>query len=50
MNPAAPPAEGVPAADLVVAGAAGRMGSRIVALAQETTNLRVVAALDSSHA
>ena len=47
MNPAASPAEGVPAADLVVAGAAGRMGSRIVALARETADLRVVAALEA---
>ena len=32
--------------DLVVAGAAGRMGSRIIALARETPDLRVVAALE----
>jgi 4-hydroxy-tetrahydrodipicolinate reductase len=32
--------------DLVVAGAAGRMGSRIIALARETGDLRVVAALE----
>jgi 4-hydroxy-tetrahydrodipicolinate reductase len=35
------------AADLVVAGAAGRMGTRIVALARETADLRVVAALEA---
>jgi 4-hydroxy-tetrahydrodipicolinate reductase len=34
-------------ADLVVAGAAGRMGSRIVALARETPEVRVVAALEA---
>jgi 4-hydroxy-tetrahydrodipicolinate reductase len=32
--------------ELVVAGAAGRMGSRIVALARESADLRVVAALE----
>ena len=47
MNPAAPPAGGVPTADLVIAGAAGRMGSRIVALARETPGVRVVAALEA---
>jgi len=44
---AAPPAGGVPTADLVIAGAAGRMGSRIVALARETPEVRVVAALEA---
>jgi 4-hydroxy-tetrahydrodipicolinate reductase len=39
--------EGAPTADLVVAGAAGRMGSRIIALARETPGLRVVAALEA---
>jgi 4-hydroxy-tetrahydrodipicolinate reductase len=34
-------------ADLVVAGAAGRMGSRIVALARETSEVRVVAAVEA---
>jgi 4-hydroxy-tetrahydrodipicolinate reductase len=34
-------------ADLVVAGAAGRMGSRIVALARETPDVRVVAAVEA---
>jgi len=47
VNPAAPPAGGVPTADLVIAGAAGRMGSRIVALARETPGVRVVAALEA---
>ena len=47
MNPAAPPAGGAPTADLVIAGAAGRMGSRIVALARETPDVRVVAALEA---
>jgi len=47
VNPAAPPAGGVPTADLVIAGAAGRMGSRIVALARETPDVRVVAALEA---
>ena len=47
MNPAAPPAGGTPTADLVIAGAAGRMGSRIVALARETPDVRVVAALEA---
>lgn len=42
-----PPAAGVPTADLVIAGAAGRMGSRIVALARETPEVRVVAALEA---
>lgn len=32
--------------DLVVAGAAGRMGGRIIALARESADLRVVAALE----
>jgi 4-hydroxy-tetrahydrodipicolinate reductase len=36
------------AADLVVAGAAGRMGTRIVALARETPDVRVVAALEAA--
>jgi 4-hydroxy-tetrahydrodipicolinate reductase len=35
-------------ADLVVAGAAGRMGSRIVALARETAGVRLVAALEAA--
>jgi 4-hydroxy-tetrahydrodipicolinate reductase len=47
VNPAAPPAGGAPTADLVIAGAAGRMGSRIVALARETPGVRVVAALEA---
>jgi len=47
VNPAAPPAGGAPTADLVIAGAAGRMGSRIVALARETPDVRVVAALEA---
>ena len=49
MSPAAPPAGGAPAptADLVVAGAAGRMGSRIVALARETPEVRVAGALEA---
>lgn len=48
MNAAGiPPAGGVSTADLVVAGAAGRMGSRIVALARETPEVRVVAALEA---
>jgi 4-hydroxy-tetrahydrodipicolinate reductase len=47
VNPAAPPAGGTPTADLVIAGAAGRMGSRIVALARETPDVRVVAALEA---
>jgi 4-hydroxy-tetrahydrodipicolinate reductase len=34
--------------DLVVAGAAGRMGGRIIALARESADLRVVAALERS--
>ena len=34
--------------DLIVAGAAGRMGTRIVALARDTPGLRVVAALEAS--
>src|SRR5262245_63626583 len=32
--------------DLVVAGAAGRMGGRIIALSRESADLRVVAALE----
>ena len=50
MNPAAPPAGGAPAptADLVITGAAGRMGSRIVALARETPDVRVVGALEAA--
>ena len=46
MNAAAPPAGGA-TADLVVAGAAGRMGSRIVALARETPAVRIVAAVEA---
>ena len=34
-------------ADVVVAGAAGRMGSRLVALLQEDKELRLVAALEA---
>ena len=34
--------------DLVVAGAAGRMGTRIVALAREAADLRVVAAVEAA--
>ena len=50
MTAAAPPA-GRPdarAAALVVAGAAGRMGTRIVALARDTPDVRVVAALEAA--
>jgi 4-hydroxy-tetrahydrodipicolinate reductase len=48
VNAAAPPAGGVaPTADLVVAGAAGRMGSRVVALARESPGLRVVGAVEA---
>ena len=48
MSPAGtPPAAGAAPADLVIAGAAGRMGSRIVALARETPDVRVVAALEA---
>ena len=34
-------------ADVVVAGAAGRMGSRLVALLQEGKELRLVAAIEA---
>ncbi len=34
-------------ADVVVAGAAGRMGSRLVALLQEDKDLRLVAAIEA---
>ncbi len=50
MTATAPPA-GRPdarAVALVVAGAAGRMGTRIVALARETPEVRVVAALEAA--
>jgi 4-hydroxy-tetrahydrodipicolinate reductase len=49
VNPAVP-AGGAPAptADLVIAGAAGRMGSRVVALARETPDVRVVGALEAA--
>ena len=47
MTPAAPPGGSAPVADLVVAGAAGRMGSRVVALARETPDVRVVGALEA---
>ena len=33
--------------DVVVAGAAGRMGSRVVALLQEEKDLRLVGALEA---
>jgi 4-hydroxy-tetrahydrodipicolinate reductase len=39
--------EGAPTIDLVVAGAAGRMGSRIVALHRDTPGLRLAAALEA---
>ena len=39
--------DGAPTVDLVIAGAAGRMGSRITALARETPGVRVVAALEA---
>ena len=41
-------AVGSPPIELVVAGAAGRMGTRIVALARESPGLRVVAALEAA--
>jgi 4-hydroxy-tetrahydrodipicolinate reductase len=44
-RPDAPTARSI---DLVVAGAAGRMGTRIVALARDTAGLRVAAALEAS--
>jgi 4-hydroxy-tetrahydrodipicolinate reductase len=44
-RPAAPTANLI---DLVVAGAAGRMGSRIVALARDTPGLRVAGALEAA--
>jgi 4-hydroxy-tetrahydrodipicolinate reductase len=44
-RPSAPTANPV---NLVVAGAAGRMGTRIVALARDAPGLRVVAALEAS--
>src|SRR2546422_11564330 len=40
------PSEGAPAANIVIAGAAGRMGSRIVALHREA-GLRLAAALEA---
>lgn len=40
-------ASAAPAVDVVVAGAAGRMGSRIVACLHETGDLRLVAALEA---
>src|SRR5438046_9080126 len=40
------PGEGAPAANIVVVGAAGRMGSRIVALHREA-GLRLAAALEA---
>jgi 4-hydroxy-tetrahydrodipicolinate reductase len=47
LTAAAPePGEGAPAANIVVAGAAGRMGSRIVALHREA-GLRLAAALEA---
>jgi len=44
--PAPEPSEGAPAANIVVIGAAGRMGSRIVALHREA-GLRLAAALEA---
>src|SRR5437773_10859840 len=41
------PREGAPTVNMVVAGAAGRMGSRIIALHGETPGLRVAAALEA---
>jgi 4-hydroxy-tetrahydrodipicolinate reductase len=50
MAAVVPPAgrRGVPTADVVVAGAAGRMGSRLVACLAEAGDLRLVAALEAS--
>jgi 4-hydroxy-tetrahydrodipicolinate reductase len=42
-----PPDEGASAVDLVIAGAAGRMGSRIVALHRDAPGLRLAAALEA---
>src|SRR5262245_37829346 len=49
MAAAVPPAgrRGVPTADVVVAGAAGRMGSRLVACLADAADLRLVAALEA---
>ncbi|HET9489446.1 MAG TPA: 4-hydroxy-tetrahydrodipicolinate reductase [Methylomirabilota bacterium] len=49
MADAAPPAgrRGVPTIDVVVAGAAGRMGSRLVACLADTDGLRLVGALEA---
>jgi 4-hydroxy-tetrahydrodipicolinate reductase len=47
-GPAPAPAGGAAPAGVVVAGAAGRMGSRIVACLQDASDLRVVAALEAS--
>ena len=41
------PREGAPAVNIVIGGAAGRMGSRIVALHGEAPGLRVAAALEA---
>src|SRR5882762_8115290 len=41
------PGEGAPAVNLIVGGAAGRMGSRIVALHGEAPGLRMVGALEA---
>src|SRR6267143_3313405 len=38
---------GAPTADIVVAGAAGRMGNRIIACLADTPDLRLVAALEA---
>jgi 4-hydroxy-tetrahydrodipicolinate reductase len=50
MAAVVPPAgrRGVPTADVVVAGAAGRMGSRLVACLAEAGDLRLVAALEAA--
>ena len=40
--------EGAPMANLVIAGAAGRMGMRIIALMSEDSGLRLAAALEAA--
>ena len=40
---------GAPAVDVVVAGAAGRMGARIIACLADTPDLRLAAALEAPH-
>jgi 4-hydroxy-tetrahydrodipicolinate reductase len=48
-DPRAAPGASAPTVSVVVAGAAGRMGSRVIACLREASDLRLVAALEAPH-